>query len=134
MSFGYYDNDWVDPDIDDYEGDPGEIVIEFNNDVFTMDGGAAEFEDENTKFTDYYDYEYDVLVLDGQSVYYEVIDALANKLPTRDGIYKISGWVSIPYTVYGPSSYSRDRTGYNDVEVEMVGNPVAGDISIRPVK
>lgn len=133
MSFGYYDNDWVDPDIDDYEAESGEIVIEFNRDVFTMDGGAAEFKD-NAKFTDYYDEEYDVLVLDGESIYYDVIEALSDKLPTRDGVYMISGWVSIPYVIYDQTGYSRGRVGYDDVEVELPGNPIAGDISIQSVK
>ena len=133
MSFGYYDNDWIDPPDPDYEGENREILVEFENDVFKWVDGSMEFENPDDKFDDFYDYDGYSFVADGETIEEYVYDALTPYFPNdeEEGYYRISGWVSIPYIVCIPTRLSKNE---EDPEIEIDGKPTAGEIKIEPIE
>lgn len=136
MSFGYYDNEWIDPPDPDFEGEEGEIVIEFDKDKFLYQGGSIEFENEASLIVDFYDEEYDSFVADHDSISELIYEALEPYLPEyeQEGWYQISGWVAIPYTVWVPTRLPKYEEDYETPEAEINGKPVAGEIDIIPIE
>lgn len=124
MSFGYYDNEWIDPPESEYDSESGEILVEFQNDVFNWIGGSMEFQN-GDRYTDFY--EEDSLVADKDTIEEYVLEALEPYLPEYEdeGYYKISGWVSIPFDIY--------YKGKHVAETELDGDAFAGEIEIEPV-
>lgn len=134
MSFGYYDSDWIDPPDPDYEGENGEILIEFQNDVFKWVDGVMEFENSGDKFDDFYDE--DSLVADSETIEEYVYDALDPYFPDEEaeGYYKISGWISIPYVLWIPTRLPKYEEDYEAPEAEIDGKPTAGEIKIESIE
>ena len=134
MSFGYYDNEWIDPPDPDFESEYGEIVIEFNKDKILWDGESIEFQDPSVKFEDFYDDQYGSFVADGDRVAEYTLEALYEYMPKEEGYYLLTGWVYIPYNVLVPARLPKYEQDYGIPEAELEGTSTAGEIKIDPAE
>ena len=135
-SFGYYD-DWVDPPDPDFESEPGEVVIKFENELITIDEDL-DFLIDNPEFDDYEDPDYGSHIIDGDEIDEIVHEELSAQVPEdiKPGKYLLTAQVYIPYIVWVPVKRYRRRRDweeeYETPEAEREGSPYVQNFSLIP--
>ena len=135
-SFGYRDEDWINPPEETWEDEGGEIDINVKNIPATVQDNGDMFEFVNSPFEDYEDPDYGNLVITGEELEEKFYDAIDwDDVPTEDGNYFVSFEFVVDYSEY--VSTIKPRNEYDEVpgpEAEVERNGKILSISFKPAK
>lgn len=135
-SFGYRDEDWINPPEEQWEDEGGEIDINVKNIPATVTDNGDMFEFVNSPFEDYEDPDYGNLVITGEDLEEKFYDAIDwDVVPTEDGNYFVSFEFVVDYSEY--VSTIKPRNEYDEIpdpEAEVESNGKILSISFKPAK
>lgn len=148
-SFGYRDEDWVDPDPEMYEPEDGCLSVDCtggiietdkDGDIISPDSSILDPSDINVL-----DSEYHVDVIDQSTAADLVIDHIFDKFYDKlvpNSKYELSGTVEIPYTIWVPTQYAKNKNRYDrnldltitEDNIELGPDPMYDDLEINKIK
>lgn len=114
-SFGYRDEDWVDPDPEMTEADDRGVTINLPEfEITTMEDGYVEEIPEHMFSKEDLEDELDgIQVTDVESVEEAIFDELDKMNLSGNTTYKINGYVDVLYHVWVPTEYAHMRARYS---------------------
>lgn len=113
-SFGYRDEDWINPPEDEWETEAGEIDVNVKDVSASISDNGDTFEFDKSPFEDYEDPDYGNLIITGEDLEDKFYDALDwNSVPSEDGKYLVSFEFVLDYNEY-VSTY-KPRNEYDDI-------------------
>lgn len=135
-SFGYRDEDWINPPEDEWEDEGGEIDVNVKNIPAKVQDNGDTFEFVNSPFEDYEDPDHGNLVITGEDLEEKFYDALNwDDVPTEDGNYFVSFEFVVDYSEYVSTIKPRnedDDVPEPEAEVDSEGKILS--ISFKPAK
>lgn len=148
-SFGYRDEDWVDPDPEMSEPEYGSLYVDCTGGVIQTDKDGDVVSPDSSIVDpadiDVDDPEHHVEVVDQSTAADLAIDQVFDKFYDKfepNSTYELTGGVVIPYTVWVPTSYAKSRVYYDrdldltitSDDVELGPDPVDDDLSIKKIR